>query len=282
MPLVTMQELFETTKAERWGIGMFNVGNLEFAAAVIEAAEELKAPVMIGLPERFFQYIDMETISRLCVDMAKRSRVPVVVHLDHGKTYDVIVKALRFGFSSVMFDGSSLPYDENVKKTSEIVHMAHVVGVSVEGELGYIGRAGVDNAMVEYDKSLFTKPEQAMDFVERTGVDALAIAIGNLHGIYRGIPQLDFDRLKQIRDKVKAGLVLHGGSGLSEDDFRKAVKLGIDKVNIYTELSVFAMNHVAEALPNSKEWLDVSKSLRLGLKEFIKGRISVLGGAGKA
>lgn len=282
MPLVTMHELLIEKKDQKWGIGMFNVANLEFASAVIEAAEELKAPVMVGLPERFFQYVDMETISRLCINMAKRSSVPVVVHLDHGRTYDVIIKALRYGFSSVMVDGSSLAFDDNVKKTAEIVKIAHAMGVSVEGELGYIGRSGIDNANVEYDDSLFTKPNEAYRFVQSTEVDALAIAVGNLHGIYRGIPRLDFERIKEIRSKVDTGLVLHGGSGLSEEDFRKAIEAGISKVNIYTELSVFAMDHVSNALTVSKEWLDVSKSLRLELKEFIKGRICILGSTGKA
>jgi fructose-bisphosphate aldolase class II len=140
----------------------------------------------------------------------------------------------------------------------------------------------VDTSAVEYDKSLFTKPEEVVDFVEKTGVDALAIAIGTLHGVYRGTPQLDYDRLQNIRSKVKVGLVMHGGSGLPDSDFKKATQIGIDKVNVYTELSIFAMEHVRTTLETVKEWLDVSKSMRLSLKEFIKDRIATFGGAGMA
>ncbi len=282
MALVTLEALMKKALAEHYGVGMFNVVNLEFAEAIIQAAEELGAPVILGLPERFFAFVEMEDLSHLCVGMARRAKAPVAVHLDHGKSFETVMKAIRCGFSSVMFDGSALPYEENIRQTAEIVRAAHAVGVSVEGELGYIGRAHTDAAAVEYDASLFTRPEAAEDFVNRTGVDALAIAIGTIHGVYRSAPRLDFQRLAAIRQSVPVGLVLHGGSGLADSDFQRAVSLGINKINIFTELSLCAMNHVKEALPTAESWLEVAGSLRAALKEVVRNRIVIFGGVGEA
>ena len=205
-------------------------------------------------------------------ELARAASVPVAVHLDHGKNFDIVMKVLQRGFTSVMFDGSALPYEENVAQTAEIVKIAHAMGVSVEGELGYIGKA--DTVM---DKSMMTQPEQALDFSERTGVDALAVAIGNLHGHYKGIPKLDFERLQEIKDIVKCGLVLHGGSGISEVDFVKAIKMGVGKVNIYTAMSDFTLDFLKENQPKYSAWLDLSKDMRLGLTELIKDYILLFG-----
>jgi fructose-bisphosphate aldolase, class II len=277
--LVGLDELSKNAIANRYAVGMFNVCNLEFAEAIVAAAEELKAPVMLGLPERFFGYYSIETVARICVDLASQASVPIAVHLDHGKSMETVLKAIRNGFTSVMFDGSTLPYEENIRQTAEIVKVAKVLGVSVEGELGHVGRAS-DNDPIE--KESFTKTKEAVQFVEKTGVDALAIAIGTIHGVYKGTPHLDFERLKEIRSQVGVGLVLHGGSGLSNDDFTKAIQLGINKVNIYTELSLTAMKHVAKVLPDTREWLEITKSMRGVLTELVKERITVFGGAGRA
>jgi len=197
MSLVNLNQLFEEKK-EKQGIGLFNVAGLEFAEAIIEVAEELKTPVILGLPERFFQFFQLETVTHMCVDMAERASVAVVVHIDHGKSFDCLLKSLRNGVISVMFDGSTLPYEDNVKKTAEIVRIAHSMGATVEGELGYVGRGDDFNLG---DTSFYTKPEQAADFVERTGVDALAIAVGSAHGVYKTKPSIDFERIKTIKKR---------------------------------------------------------------------------------
>jgi fructose-bisphosphate aldolase class II len=278
--IISLEKLMQNAMSDRYAVGMFNVVNLEFAEAIVAAAEELKAPVMLGLPERFFDYYaNLGTIARICVDLASQAAVPVVVHLDHGKSLQSVLLAIRNGFSSVMFDGSTLPLEENIRQTAEIVKIAKTVGVSVEGELGHVGRAS-DNDPIE--SKMFTKPEEAEHFIEQTGVDALAIAIGTIHGVYQGTPKLDFERLKEIRSRVCAGLVLHGGSGLSNKDFQTAIQLGINKVNIYTELSLTAMKHVTKSLPGAREWLEITKSMRNALTELVKERITVFGGVGKA
>lgn len=273
MPLVNLNEVIEFAQKRNCGVGMFNVVNLEFATAVVDAAEEANLPVMIGMPERFFQFYSMQAMAEICTALANRARVPVVVHLDHGKSFETVMKALRFGFTSVMYDGSSLGYENNVKNTSEIVRIAHAMGVSVEGELGYVGRGGIDI----FDQSQLTRPEQAYDFATRTNVDALAIAVGNMHGNYKGKPQLDFQRITDIREKVGCGLVLHGGSGLSNEDFVKAIKLGINKVNIYTIMSNYVMNFLNKNLCSYTAWLDLTKDVRLLTKDLVKELIILFG-----
>lgn len=277
--LVGLDVISKNAIVNQYAVGMFNVVNLEFAEAILAAAEELQAPVMLGLPERFFNFYDLETYARICIDMANRARVPVAVHLDHGKSLDLVLRCIRNGLSSVMFDGSTLPFEENIRRTKEVVRVARAVGVSVEGELGHIGRSS-DNDPI--DTALFTKTEEAVQFVAETGVDALAIAIGTIHGVYKGTPNLDYDRLQEIRNRVDVGLVLHGGSGLSNDSFQKAVQFGINKVNIYTELSQTALKHAAANVAGAREYLEITKSMRQALTEVVKERITVFGGAGQA
>ncbi len=271
MPLVNLKELYDQPTEDRRGVGLFNVAGLEFAEAMIDVAEELSTPIILGIPERFFAYYQLENAVHLCVDMAGRARVPVVVHLDHGKSFEYIMRALRSGVSSVMFDGSSLPYEENVARTAEIVRIAHSMGASVEGELGYVGRGDFDSS----DPSFYTKPEQAADFVARTGVDALAVAVGTAHGIYKTTPKLDFERLKAIRKKVDVALVLHGGSGVSDEDFRKAIACGIDKINVFTEISVSVMKTVFESIPKCSEWIEVTREMRQTVADIVRHYMSV-------
>jgi fructose-bisphosphate aldolase class II len=271
MPLVTLNQLMEPGAARR-GVGLFNVAGLEFAEAILAAAEELNTPVILGLPERFFQFYDIENVVRLSVDLAQRAKVPTVVHIDHGKSFDCIVKAMRYGVSSVMFDGSTLPYEENLQRTAEIVRIAHTMGVSVEGELGYVGRGDDFNPS---DTSNYTQPEQAADFVRRTGVDALAVAVGTAHGIYKAPPKLDFERLQEIRRQVDVMLVLHGGSGLTDQDFQQAIACGIDKVNVFTELSVSTMSRVADAVHQCPGWIEVTGEMRQTITASVKHFLTV-------
>lgn len=273
----TLTQLIDYSNQHTVGVGMFNIVNLEFAQAIFDAAQATRLPVMLGMPERFLQYYDGEAMTEVCKTLISRSAVPISIHLDHGKTFDGAMKALKWGFSSIMFDGSSLPYEENVAKTREIVEVAHAMGASVEGELGYVGRAGVD----ANDSSGFTDPAQAEDFWRRTGVDALAIAIGNQHGQYNGIPKLDFPRLAAIKARVECGLVLHGGSGISDDDFVKAIQAGINKVNIYTAMDVAVRGFNRDHFQEYAAYLDYTKALTKVVQDVVEQHIRLFARAAR-
>lgn len=274
----TMNEIINYSKKNQVGIGMFNIVNLEFARAIFQASQETGLPVMLGMPERFIRnYFDGEVMACACRKMIENSKTLVSIHLDHGKSFDGVMYALKAGFSSVMFDGSSLSYEENVRQTAEIVKIAHSMGVSVEGELGYVGRVGED----EVSESGFTSPEEAEDFVNRTGVDALAVAVGNQHGQYKGTPKLDFGRLKAIREKVGCGLVLHGGSGIADADFVEAIRLGINKVNIYTAEDLAAKACVKEHFEEYPQYLDFTRGLTDAVQQVAKKHMLLFAGMDK-
>ena len=223
-------------------VGLFNTVNMELARGTIAAAEELGSPVVIGTAEVLLPYGPLEELSWLLLPMAKRASVPVVVHLDHGLKYETCVKALELGFSSVMYDCSTDEYEENVRKVAEMAKIAHSYGATIEAELGHVGdNPASDSASVgAVPEEFSTSPEQARDFVERTGVDALAVAVGTAHGAYKFPPKLDFERITRIREATPVPLVLHGGSGLSDNDFREAVRRGIAKINIFTDVNAAA------------------------------------------
>lgn len=223
-------------------VGLFNTVNMEMARGTIAAAEELGSPVVIGTAEVLLPYGPLEELSWLLLPMAKRASVPVVVHLDHGLKYETCVKALELGFSSVMYDCSTDEYEENVRKVAEMAKIAHSYGATIEAELGHVGdNPASDSASVgTVPEEFYTSPEQARDFVERTGVDALAVAVGTAHGAYKFPPKLDFERITRIREATPVPLVLHGGSGLSDSDFLEAVRRGIAKINIFTDVNAAA------------------------------------------
>lgn len=223
-------------------VGLFNTVNMEMARGTIAAAEELGSPVVIGTAEVLLPYGPLEELSWLLLPMAKRASVPVVVHLDHGLKYETCVMALELGFSSVMYDCSTDEYEENVRKVAEMAKIAHSYGATIEAELGHVGdNPASDSASVgTVPEEFYTSPEQARDFVERTGVDALAVAVGTAHGAYKFPPKLDFERITRIREATPVPLVLHGGSGLSDSDFREAVRRGIAKINIFTDVNAAA------------------------------------------
>lgn len=223
-------------------VGLFNTVNMELARGTIAAAEELGSPVVIGTAEVLLPYGPLEELSWLLLPMAKRASVPVVVHLDHGLKYETCVKALELGFSSVMYDCSTDEYEENVRKVAEMAKIAHSYGATIEAELGHVGdNPASDSASVgTVPEEFYTSPEQARDFVERTGVDALAVAVGTAHGAYKFPPKLDFERITRIREATPVPLVLHGGSGLSDSDFREAVRRGIAKINMFTDVNAAA------------------------------------------
>ncbi len=233
--LVNMKEMLEKAREGRYGIGFFNAVNMEMARAVIETAEELRAPVIVGTAEVLLPAMPLERVAEYLIPMAEKAAVPVAVHYDHGLTYEKCTEALKLGFSSVMYDCSTASYEENLARVAEMVRICHAADVTVEGELGHVG----DNegaGKLENPSDYYTDPATAADFVRRTGVDALAVAVGNAHGDYKFPPKLDFDRIAAIRDTAGVPLVLHGGSGLSDDDFREAVRRGVCKINIFTDI----------------------------------------------
>lgn len=261
--LINLNEVLSYTKTKTFGVGMFNGLSLDFYEGLIDAAEELRCPIIIGVADRFVDRLDFEAIAEVMVFLPKRASVPVCVHLDHAKSLKNIIRAIRAGFTSVMFDGSSLPFEENVKKTKEVVEIAHSVGVSVEGELGVVGRGDWDFKNPEF----YTKPEEAEEFAKSTGVDALAVAIGTVHGVYKGEPKLDFERLSEIRKRVDCYLVLHGGSGLSDDDFKKCIEYGINKVNIFTDLQLAINNQLPEFVNKTE---DLTPAIFEKIREIVK------------
>lgn len=233
--LVNMNDILLPAKEGNYGIGFFNAINVEMARAVIETAEELQAPVMVGTAEILLPTMELELVADYLIPMAKRASVPICVHYDHGLTFARCMEALRLGFTSVMYDCSTVSYEENVSRVAEMVKICHGMGATVEAELGHVGdNAGVGK--LEHPEDYYTDPDTAEDFVKRTGADALAVAVGNAHGDYAFPPKLDFERIDTISKKTNIPLVLHGGSGLADDDFRRAVKLGISKVNIFTDI----------------------------------------------
>ena len=233
--LVNMNDVLLPAKKGHYGIGFFNAVNVEMARAIIETAEELRAPVMVGTAEVLLPAMSLERVAEYLIPMAQKAAVPVCVHYDHGLTFDKCMEALKLGFTSVMYDCSTEDYESNTAKVTEMVRICHGRGVTVEGELGHVG----DNegtGKLENPSDYYTDPEIAADFVKRTGIDSLAVAVGNAHGDYKFPPKLDFERIETISGRTGLPLVLHGGSGLSDSDFRTAVQKGVCKVNIFTDI----------------------------------------------
>lgn len=242
--LVNMNEVLRPAKKHHYAVGLFNAVNLELARGIIAAAEATRSPVIMGTAEVLLPYGPLDEVSYYLIPMAKKANVPVVVHLDHGLTYDTCIKALELGFSSIMYDCSTASYEENVRRVKEMADIAHSYGATIEGELGHVGdnegsAEGSDH--LADPSAFFTDPKLAKDFVDKTGVDALAIAVGNAHGAYKLPPKLDFERIRTIASTVDVPLVLHGGSGLTDADFKQAIQDGISKVNIFTDINVAAV-----------------------------------------
>ena len=280
--LVNMNDILLPAKEEHYGVGFFNAVNVEMARAVIETAEELRSPVMIGTAEVLLPTTNLNLVADYLLPMAREASVPVAVHYDHGLTFDRCMQALRLGFSSVMFDCSTKLYEDNAEAVAEMVKICHGMGVTVEGELGHVG----DNegaGKLAKPSDYFTDPDMAVDYVKKTGIDALAIAVGNAHGDYKFPPKLDFERISVISERTGLPLVLHGGSGLSDDDFREAVKRGICKINIFTDLDKAGKNGVARGLEEG-----AASMCRLipyeieAMKAVVSEKIHLFGSVGKA
>lgn len=275
--LVTLREVLKDAQEKKYGVGLFNTVNLEMAKGVLAAAEELKSPVIIGTAEVLLPYAGLEELAYFLVPMAKKASVPVVLHYDHGLTDKKIVEAMRLGFSSIMYDCSTDTYENNIARVAQMAKIADMFGASVEGELGHVGA----NDESAGDDSIYTEPEQARDFAQRTGVDALAVAIGTAHGAYKEKPRLDIGRLAEISRTVPVPLVLHGGSGLSDEDFKNCVANGISKINIFTDINCAAAKAAHDFYKEGCGLTDIQNQITEAVKQETMKKMRIFGSAGR-
>ncbi len=284
MALVPVSKLLFQADRGGYAVGAFNANNMEIVQAIIRAAELERSPVIMQASQGAINYAGLEFISGMVKIAAESSSVPVALHLDHGTDFVQVVKCIRSGFSSVMYDGSKLPLEENIAMTKKVLEIARPIEVSVEAELGKIGGTE-DDIHVSEKEAMYTDPEEARYFVEQTGVESLAIAIGTAHGQYKGEPQLDFDRLAQIKSVVKIPIVLHGSSGVPDESLRKAIKLGVCKVNIDTnirEALVWTMRKVMAENPAEIDPRKILGPAREAVVEIIREKTRVFGSSGQA
>ena len=282
--LVTSKELLRDAQKHGYAVGAFNTNNLEITHAIIRAAKAKHAPILIQISAGGLRYAGLDFLPMIVRKAAELANVPVALHLDHGPSFEVVMWALRKGFTSVMRDASRLPFDENVAEVVKVVEAAHFVGVPVEAEIGKIIGAE-EHVVVSERDALMTDPDEAANFVEASGCDYLAVAIGNAHGFYKGDPKLDFQRLEAIREKVSVPLVLHGASGIPDKQIREAVKCGICKINIDTEIRYAFKQKVSQVLREKPEEIDPRKILGPtidAMQSVVEHKIQIFGSAGRA
>ncbi|MGA3192548.1 MAG: class II fructose-1,6-bisphosphate aldolase [Candidatus Bathyarchaeia archaeon] len=304
--LVTNKDLMVPARQRAYAVGAFNINNLETVLAVSEAAVEEKSPAIVAVTPSAIKYAGLPYVSKIAKTAAELCAVPMSLHLDHGEDFDTVSKCIGAGFTSVMIDGSHLKFEENIALTKRVVDLARPRGVAVEAELGRL--AGVEEKTVEEKEAILTDPDSAKEFVERTGVDALAVAVGTSHGAYKfkTEPKLDFERLRAISDRVYVPLVLHGASsvpawliekaskygaelggakGIPEEHIKKAISLGIAKINIDTDLRLAFTATVREVLANSPKEFDPRKIMgpaKEAMKEVVRGKMRLFGSSGRA
>ena len=282
MPLVTSEKMLLDAQKGGYAVGAFNVENMEMVKAVLAAAEELKAPVMLQTTPGTIKYGTVETYAAIVKAEAEKVSVPVCLHLDHGNSFELAVQAMKAGYTSVMIDGSHEDFENNIAITKKVVDVAKAIGIPVEAELGKVGGKEDD---LEADADTNTDPMEAKEFAERTGISSLAVAIGTAHGFYVGTPVLDKPRVSAIKEVVSVPLVLHGASGLSEEDVRECVERGMCKVNFATELRAAYTAAVKKLLEEKPETYDPKKLGNVGMaavKEQVKIRMEMCGCDGKA
>lgn len=277
--LVNLSSMLKDAHLKKHAIGSFNVYNFETIKGVLESADELKKPVIVAFGEKYLDNMDLNTVYAVVNSLAKNISTPVALHLDHCKSFEHIIQAIRAGFTSVMFDGSSLGFEENLRKTAQIVSIAHAVGVTVEAELGALSRGDYSNE--DEGKQIYTDPDQAEEFVKKTEVDALAVSIGTVHGMYKGEPKIDIGVLKAISSKIDIPLVLHGGSGTPEATIKECIYNGICKINVNTEISMYTVNKIKEALKSDTNYHLSKVSLMevKYVKEVVKKYMNMFYGA---
>ena len=283
MALVTTNEMLLKAQEGHYAVGAFNVENMEMVMAVLRAAEEMKSPVIMQTTPSTIKYAGLDYYLAMVRTAAARASVPVAMHLDHGDSFELAMQALRTGYTSIMIDGSHESFEDNITLTRRVVDACAPSAISVEAELGKVG--GKEDDLEAADDSPYTDPQQAKEFAERTEVNSLAVAIGTAHGFYVGTPVLDKERLSQIRQVVDIPLVLHGASGLSDEDVKDCVKRGICKVNFATELRAAYTGAVKKLLAEKPETFDpkaLGKAGMAAVTELVKERMKVCGCDGKA
>lgn len=280
--LVNLNDILMDAQEKGYAVGLFNTTDTDALEAVISVAEELRSPVIIGTAEVLLPYGELQLIGPAMINMAKNASVPVAVHYDHGLTADRCREALQLGFSSIMYDCSNDAYEDNVRRVREMVDLAHSLGATVEGELGHVGD-NVDSkegdCHIEDPSRFYTDPAMAEDFVNRTGIDALAIAIGTAHGTYTCKPKLDIERLKEIRAQIDTPLVLHGGSGLTVCDLHACIANGITKVNIFTDMYLAGKAAMAD---QSGDYHEIRTRKVMAIKEVVREKVLTFGSNGRA
>jgi fructose-bisphosphate aldolase class II len=288
MPLVTSKEMLIDAQKNNYAVGAFNANNMEIVQAIIETAEEERSPVIVQASQGAIKYAGLDMIVSMVKSLAEKASVPVVLHLDHGTDYYQNILCLRAGFTSLMFDGSKLPFDENVAMTRKVVEMAHVCDVPVEAEIGQIGKMDASDepgVARERIKEFMADPEEAARFVKMTEIDSLAAAVGTIHGCQEQIAQLDIPRIEKIRDLTGVPLVLHGASGASDEEIKKGIAAGISKINIDTRIRMAFTRAARDFLNQNPDEIDPRKMLgpaKEAAKEVIRGRIRVLGSNNQA
>lgn len=282
MALVTTKQLLLDAQKNGYAIGAFNVENMEMVQAVVAAAEELRSPVIMQTTPSTVNYASLKYFYANIKVAAEKASVPVVIHLDHGNSFELAMQALRTGYTSIMIDGSHESFEDNIAVSRAVVRACHPSDIPVEAELGKVG--GKEDDLDGGDGG-YTDPLQALKFVKETGVDSLAVAIGTAHGVYKGIPKLDVDRLSEIRKVVSIPLVLHGTSGVPDEAVKECIKRGICKVNYATDLRIAFTNGVKEALAEKPDTIDPKKYNALGrehVKKYVMDKMRVCGSVGKA
>ncbi len=284
MALVPLADLLQKADQGSYALGAFNCNNMEIVQSIVGAAEAESAPVIIQASQGGIKYAGLNFIIALARQAAEEAAVPVVLHLDHGTSFEQVMQCIRFGFTSVMYDGSSLPLEENITQTRKVVERARVFGVSVEAELGRLGGTEYDISVSDRD-ALFTDPAEAEKFVAETDIDALAIAIGTAHGQYKGNPELDFDRLEEIGKRTSCPVVLHGSSGIPDASINRAIDLGVRKINIDTSIREAFVGAMRDTLAENPDEIDPRKILgpsRDAAAEVIREKIRLFGSSGKS
>lgn len=277
MPLQSIVPMLSKAQAEGYAVGLFDAHSWEGIMAILGAAADQRSPVIIAPQVR-----PRGPAAALVRGLVEDMEVPVAIELDHGRDFPTVMKCIRGGFTDVMIDASTLPYEGNVALTRKVVEVAHPVGLGVEAEIGHVGR-GTDYDNVEVRRAALTRPEDAVRFVADTEADVLAVAIGSAHGLYRGTPELDLRRLREIRAAVDVPLVLHGGSGLSDEDFRAAIEGGICKINIYTNMALAAVEAMRRSLEDpAVRYRQVQQAAEGAIKAVVEHCMQVFGSAGRA
>ncbi len=277
--LVSTKDMLVKAQKEHYAVANFCIWNVEMLSGVMKACENLQSPVILSFGSGFLVNTDINHFVHMMRSYATQTALPCSIHWDHGRSYEIVSHAIDIGYNSLMIDGSAYPFEENIRRTKEVVDRFHPLCIPVEGELGHVGaETNYEEALAHYQ---YTDPSQAAEFVERTGLDSLAIAIGNQHGVYTAPPKINFEILAKVRESVSIPLVLHGASGIGDEDIRHAIDLGITKINIHTELCEAAMNAI-HACPPDERYQGLNIKVRDAVQARAEEKIRLFGSNGKA